>query len=60
MYRKSVYSMAILVVAMSFSFKERKVLEIQFSHFVGNRLLQLDSVGHVNALSQTFSISMFK
>ena len=60
MYKKFIYGMAILVVAMSFAFKKNQVLEIQFSHFVGDRLLQLDSTGHINALGQTFSISMFK
>lgn len=58
--------MAILWVAMSFtgSLQNKKnnvtPISISFDHFVGSKILKLDTVNYKNELGQTFTISKFK
>ncbi len=53
--------MATLWVAMSFTARPSGgKLSIVFDHYVGDRLLQLDSVTYNNALGQPFTITKFK
>jgi len=54
--------MATLVVAMSFTGKQTGSgqLAIVFDHYVGNEVLQLDTVTYKNELGQPFTITKFK
>ncbi|MEO6302155.1 MAG: MbnP family protein, partial [Bacteroidia bacterium] len=57
--------MAILWVAMSFSFKPKQAatncqIILTFKHVVGTETLKLDSVTYKNDLGQPFTISKFK
>lgn len=55
-------SMATLVVAMSFSRKPPASgqLKLVFDHYVGGKVMQLDTVTYKNELSQAFTITKFK
>jgi len=54
--------MATLVVAMSFTGKPpaKGSLVLCFDHYVGDRVLQLDTATYTNELGQAFTISKFK
>lgn len=52
--------MAVVAAAMSFKPVTKGKLVIQFSNYVGNEKLVLDSSNYKNALGQPFTVSMFK
>jgi hypothetical protein len=52
--------MAVLAAAMSFKPVTKSKLIIQFSNYVGNEKLVLDSGNYKNVLGQPFTVSMFK
>ena len=54
--------MASLGLAMSFTYKpvEKEKLTVIFDHYVGDRLLQFDSVNYKNELGQAYIVTKFK
>ncbi len=65
--KKTIYitlSMAIIMVAMSFSMHMRKPQKgkviINTEHFVGEKILKLDSVTYTNESGQAFTVTKFK
>jgi len=57
---KLVCIMAVVATAMSFKSNTKGKFIIQFSNYVGNEKLVLDSSTYKNALGQPFTVSMFK
>ena len=57
-----IISMATLWVAMSFTHKpdNNGKLTIVFDHYVGDKILQLDSATYINELDQPFTVTKFK
>jgi hypothetical protein len=51
---------AVLVAALSFIAPAQPALTINFSHYVGDKLLRLDSTTYTNALGQQYTVSKLK
>lgn len=56
----SVFVIAALVAAMSFTGPNNSTVTIHFQNYAGGQPLKLDSVFYKNALKQFYNISMFK
>jgi hypothetical protein len=56
----SVFIIAALVAAMSFSPPSNSKLTVRFENYMGDKLLKLDSVLYKNTLGQSYNVSMFK